>query len=804
MIPFPIRNLIFLLVSLTSSIVASASAKNVVVWDSYIGEPLTGVDIIAFDSNKNIHFKGKTGNNGSVTIHNLELSDTVEFSFIGFHPLRVETSLLPDTIFMKYALNELGEVTVRAERQLVKLQGNKLTYDVGNDIDLQKRSALEALMRTPMLIRTGKESVEPMSGYVGIEYRMNGLRDRMLSDNMAAYLSTIEAQNIKSIEVSTIPTADGTKLLVNIVTKGRIEGIRGTLDSSLDQDSWFNRLTGISKIKRFAFSASYSNIWNFERSSSSYSLSTRYDQPDVYQMERATYSRGYRSDLHRFMLDASYDISDNTLISISGSVLAKTDPHSSSCYNGSVTTESGLKAITYKANLKNDIERDKEYNASAYFQSKLKKGYLFAEYQFYHRPFLTWLITDYDLEFSPEAEPERYYGLFSDTRRQESYRYTTHSAQVEWRRWFIAPDKDNFKLDAKLRRLNFTSDYVLISDYEPVGSKPSKVESLTSTLGQTSVMFQALYEMQIGKVYFQTALTGQSYHNDFVEREHNSSVNKTFINVIPSAKVSYGINSHNKITFDYFMVKPVPSANSMNPFVITTTPGVAMYGNPDLSPETINNFRLDYSFSKGAWYLQLTSANRVSRNLMLDYNFMQGSTLHQTIGNIADRLECSVSAYLTSRAIKHLYISLFCSANYVDYQAHKGFEGGNKGWYVNFQANANYNFLKEWYLSARGGYNSDKIYFQSNGGRYFYYQLALSKDFFSERLGVSLSMRNFFHINHKRTYDYFADNYRQFYSSKTFNGTFELSLTWRFGKLKANVKGGSIISNQDIKNNYSE
>lgn len=164
-----------------------------------------------------------------------------------------------DTITHK--TDTLREIVVTAHKRLFKYSANKFEYNVAADSTLANANLLRAMKRIPILEVSGDNRVSSMEG-LSLVYKINGLKDPMLSGDIAQVLTALPAAQISKIELKKVANEDkGTALEVNIVTKSRLEGYRAQVSTHLTDQSWRNGIWGMSKIKRFNFSGNYTNTW---------------------------------------------------------------------------------------------------------------------------------------------------------------------------------------------------------------------------------------------------------------------------------------------------------------------------------------------------------------------------------------------------------------------------------------------------------------------------------------------------------------------------------------------------------------
>ena len=135
--------------------------------------------------------------------------------------------------------NILDGVTVTAQRQLIKQEVDRTTYDVQADNDSKTQTAMDMLRKVPMVTVDGEENIL-VRGNTNFKIYKNGHLDPSLTKNAKDVLKAIPASSIKRIEVITDPgareDAEGVNAILNIVMmdNNRMEGISGSLYGSYD------------------------------------------------------------------------------------------------------------------------------------------------------------------------------------------------------------------------------------------------------------------------------------------------------------------------------------------------------------------------------------------------------------------------------------------------------------------------------------------------------------------------------------------------------------------------------------------
>lgn len=136
-------------------------------------------------------------------------------------------------LYMQEDNQRLGEVTVTAQKPLVKAEIDKLTYSLEDDPEAQTNNTLEMLRKVPMVTVDGDDQIQ-LKGSTNFKIYMNGKPSNLLSNNPAEVLKSMPANSVKNIEVITDPgakyDAEGIGGIINIITtKNALQGYTGTV-----------------------------------------------------------------------------------------------------------------------------------------------------------------------------------------------------------------------------------------------------------------------------------------------------------------------------------------------------------------------------------------------------------------------------------------------------------------------------------------------------------------------------------------------------------------------------------------------
>lgn len=101
---------------------------------------------------------------------------------------------------------ELEEVSVVAQKPLVKADIDKVTYRVEDDPEALSKTAIQMLRKVPMVTVDGQDNIT-VKGSSNFKVYVNGKPNTMMSNNPKEVLRSLPASSVKSIEVITDPGA---------------------------------------------------------------------------------------------------------------------------------------------------------------------------------------------------------------------------------------------------------------------------------------------------------------------------------------------------------------------------------------------------------------------------------------------------------------------------------------------------------------------------------------------------------------------------------------------------------------------
>ncbi|MCC6724455.1 MAG: TonB-dependent receptor, partial [Saprospiraceae bacterium] len=117
---------------------------------------------------------------------------------------------------------ELAQVTVSAKKPLVEVHPDKTVFNVEGSINATGNNAMDLLRKSPGVVVDNNDNII-MSGKGGVRVYIDGKPTQLSTDDLAAYLKTIQSTDIATIEIITNPSAkwdaEGNAGIINIRMK---------------------------------------------------------------------------------------------------------------------------------------------------------------------------------------------------------------------------------------------------------------------------------------------------------------------------------------------------------------------------------------------------------------------------------------------------------------------------------------------------------------------------------------------------------------------------------------------------------
>ncbi len=706
---------------------------------------------------------------------------------------------------------ELSEVTVVAQRPLIKSDIDKITYDMEADPEATSNNALDMLRKVPMITVDAEENIR-LNGQSNYKVLLNGKSSAILSgDNVKEILKSMPASSIKNIEVITNPSskyeAEGVGGIINIITVTRRDsnGVVGSVGANADNRGGFGGNVYLSsQIGKFAFSGRYSgNRYTNGHGGHSKTFSETYGSDEYNHSEGYGKSR-FEGIGHNVSIEASYEIDTLNLISFSAfGWLGNNKSNNNLDYT--YYTRTNAISSQYQSLTRSNSEYGSVSGTLDYQRSFAKKGRTFtASYQFEYNP--------NNSDYTTESNGIVNWDSYIEQSKNKAYG-TEQTVQLD----YFDPLTEMHQIEAGAKyimRCNVSDGDRTQSLWdEPTGTWNDvllPVNDLDYT--QHILGLYAGYVLKIKKWSGKVGTRLESTWNDGRTTNHNETgvdqktpFDNNFFNVVPYVTLSWQPREMQTFKLSYTQRLSRPGIWQLNPFRDSSSPMQVSYGNPDLDSEISHTFSLGYTlFTATGMSLAAELNGRIQNNGIEQTIFMDEEGIaNVTYDNIGRARECKLNVFFSGNVLPTLNLYTNLSGGYGDYSSTRaGYS--NKGWDYNGFLGARWNAWKDGAISANLGYYSGFRMLVGTTAPFAFCGFSVSQSFFNKQLQVNLSVSDPFSKDRKFTMHIKNDDYR--IDSYNYNPCqyVRLGVTYRFGQMKNSVKKARrSINNDDLKSGNS-
>ena len=689
---------------------------------------------------------------------------------------------------------ELEGVEIKAQRQLIKQEIDRIGYDVQADEESKTLTVMDMLRKVPMVTVDGEDNIK-VKGNSSFKIYKNGRYDPSLSKNAKEVLKAMPASMVKRIEVITDPgareDAEGVNAILNIVMVDgrRMDGVTGSVSgayNTLNHPNLGTYLTTQMGKAIISVDYGYGGMSSKETENKNETERTYVSSGNVMKSVNEGSNPGY---IHYADIDASYDIDSLNLLSASlGGYFYKLDVKGGGLTQMYAPDKSLL--YGYRDNYWMPGYSHHSWSGRLDYQHKTRrKGeHLTLSYMLA----LTRQHTEQESNYTDlQNAPFDYTGMLKSLRE----RFTEHTFQADW----LRPVAEGHKLEMGVKYIYRGNTSRTVQDFYAATPYPS----YSSEFGHTTQVAAAYadYIMRIGKW---SVRAGLRFEHSYMKGDYPDGSDESFgshlNDWVPQLSVKYQISDAHSLKLGYVTSINRPGISYLNPAVVNS-PMQVQYGNPELSSSRNQTIHLIYSYI-GQWLtLQLAPAYKYYGDGIGRLIYAKDDVRYQTYGNIEKLSRWQLEGYVQWKPFKGTTLS----ANFnlwddkienpsigISQTSYSGF------YYISGSQQLPWKLRLSAYVYGEMGHSVNNVYSYSRSWNR--YGCSLQRSFLNEdRLTVRISANDLF-----RKYRHYTDCTTQgdilgCSDSANRASMINFSISYRFGKLKASVKKTeTTIENSDV------
>ena len=639
----------------------------------------------------------------------------------------------------------LQDVEVVAQKPVVTMTTDKMTYNVQQDADSKTMTLLDMLRKVPLVNVDGQDNVT-VKGSSNFKVYVDGKPNQMFQNNLSQVAKSVPASMVQSIDVITSPGA-----------KYDAEGTTGVLDIKMVRQNGKQN----------------SDCDNCYNGNVELTASNHGERANVYvggQQGKLTYSTmGFFAwQTMDNMKVTNTRIQQTTLGESRETNEMEMDEHHPFSL-GEITLGyaiDSLSTLNVNAGISGGNTHHDYDPRNTFFGGPYGDGFSYTNHASEHNKYLgvnastdyqRWLNADhtsqltlsYLYDYNPAVNRSRTtYGditgvtgltltdLYSDSHTWG----TSHTGQADLT--LDLGKGQTLETGAKFISRRNKSDSQL---YDVVGGEDvfNAENSMLYRNLQSIVAGYAQYKLTQEKYNARLGLRYEHTFESVKYAEHSErNFHKDYGNLVPSGSVGYNITPTSNIGLTYTMRISRPGISQLNPYVNRTIPTSLSYGNPSLAVVKSHNVSLSYNFFTPKLMLNASLSHDYVGNEIESYQFVDADNKYNsTYANNGKSRNTYVDAFVRWVATKTSTLMLNGNVSYGDWKA-KELGYHNWGWsgsaYVGldqqlpwkvkgslglFAQTRNYNLM---------GYNSGMQFFN----------VSLTRTFLKDRLELSARYAN--------------------------------------------------------------
>jgi hypothetical protein len=743
----------------------------------------------------------------------------VQISFLGYGN-RMETVTITDgttdlgSVSLTATAQKLGEVTVTGERDVIETKPDRIVYNAEKDLTNAGGTAADVLRKVPLVNVDPDGNVE-LRGTSNVRVLINNKPSGIVASSVADAMKQIPADQIKSVEVITTPSAkydaEGTGGIINIILKkNNLEGVNGSAGiSGGNRNSNANASVNYRKGK-IGINSSLSSFLFYSPNRSNL---TRYLKNPDGSEELALQQDGNGNILGgggfgRLGLDYDPAKYHNITLGVQGNAFRN------------VVDYRQFNNVLFPAAAQDEFSRvsDRRFRTQSYdvsgsytrtFEEKRREWSVLAQHNRNRN------VQDYDLN--------QYDGRNEDgtvTYRERSDNLA-RNLETTLQTDYAHPMSETALLEvgAKAIMRRVSSDYDV---YDGLAETFNPNRSNLFNYNQDVVSAYGTYGFAAGKkVNFKLGARVEDTRikGTFEQQQsENSGVKQHYTNVLPNMSVSYQPQNPKKpgetVRVAYSQRIQRPQIFYLNPFKNTSDTLNISYGYPKLNPELTHSVELNYTtFIKGS-VLNMSAYMRRTNKAIETVRFIdENGVNNQTFRNIGRNATYGISLFGSVKPVPKWDLSGNVNVYYVSLESPSlSFGDGtintsaysNSGVMYSVNLNTSYKLNKGLSIQANTGLNSPRIQLQGKQAAWTYYSLGMRKSVLKEKGDIILSGDNFIKATRNLNTVLDTEQFRQENNNYIYMRNVRLSFNYRFGKVGAQPqKRRRSIQNDDTKQGES-
>ena len=539
-----------------------------------------------------------TAQNGQFRIANIKTgSYSLRVSYLGYttlnKPISVSsTEVNLGVLTLAPEIASLDNVTIIAEKPVVEVKPDRTVFNVSASIGSAGVNGLELLRKAPG-VRLDNSNAVIVEGKTGVLVYIDGRQSYLEGDDLTAYLQSLQADTIESIEIITQPSsrydAAGNAGIINIILK-REKGLgtKGSVSSTLTVGDYMRTNNAVSLNARQKNWVLYGTYSNYLGRSTGFIDLFRIQGNKIFDAQTDS---EYESFSNNFRLGADYYLSQKSTL---GAVMSVNVNDASSWSNSTTPIidrntamiDSILRAPNSSSN------QTLNFNTNVNYRFKDTLGQVFAVDLDYGRFSRDRFNNQPNIYVLPNGELLNQ----NNTAQETPTNITILAGRLDYEQPL---GKGSFEAGVKGSQVLTDNSFRF---FDVVDNEQFLNSTRSNQFDYDEKIYAAYIKYNTGfgswKLQGGLRIEHTDSQGDLTANTNNedTSVSRTYTNLFPSAGVTYQLNRINMLAVTYSRRIQRPNYQVLNPFEFQIDELSFRKGNPFLQPQYTQNVKLSHTY----------------------------------------------------------------------------------------------------------------------------------------------------------------------------------------------------------------
>ena len=691
-------------------------------------------------------------------------------------------TVIIDTLTLHPLAKNLAAVVVTSKKPLIEQKIDRMVVNVDASVTNVGLTALEVLEKSPG-VTVDKDGKISLKGKPSVMVMIDGKPSYLSGAELANLLSNMNSNQLSQIEIMTNPSAKydaaGNAGVINIITKKSItQGFNGSVTLNYGQGVYAKTNNSIllnyrtNKLNTFL---NYGYILN--KGFMNLDIQRNFfgtNGVKISELDQQS-NRINQNQTNNLKLGLDYFINKQTTLGIvtTGFIAPQKQDGFTTSYlkDGNANINSIERTIrTVDNNWKNktiNLNFHSSYDSS---KKDISVNFDYLHYDFSGNQNITGLTYN----------PNKILQASNYLKNLLPLTIDIYSGRID----YAQPLNNGIKLETGIKssivKTNNVSDFYNLSNNNLL--KNSKLSNAFNYSENINAVYLNLNK-KMGKWMVQAGVrlenTNYKALQSSLSQKADSSFNRNYTSLFPTAFVSYEINDKNQFALSIGRRIDRPAYQQLNPFIGFIDKYTYSTGNPFLQPQFSNNIELSHSYKN---LLTTTINYSVIHDMINETLIHKDSTIIRSVGNIGTRYNYGITESTTIPVSKWYSATLFTNLYQNKYiGAINGYAFNAKQLALSLNVNNQFSFTKGWSAELSGNYISRN----RDEGQAIVLPLGqvsagIAKQLFNNKASIKFNVRDIFYTQNPKEIQNFQDVQSSVKITRD-TRVFNMAFVYRFG-----------------------